>query len=588
MKEPVMKGIKLFVFLIAIVSCQLSIVNSFAQDYERQYKNAKQLYDEKNYNLAMEAFKGLIVYDQENPYFQYASFFYALSAHYQGYPVIAKDMLVQIKKLYPQWEQIDEVNFWLAKIYFDQRDYFQALLVLKSIKSSSFRSDSEAMQRKYLAQIEDVETLKMVFEENPSNSIAGYFLAKSISRQPLYQQDVLLFESVVNQFGFNRTDFISATKPLSVKKDRYRVALLFPFLVNSLYPTPTVKQNQFILDLYQGMRLAADTLSQQGVQIELLAYDIERSIDVLKKLLETDELKSADLIVGPLIGTEETKIVQDFSLTNQIAMINPVTNNSGYLGQNPFALLYQPSHETLGRRAAEVVATDVHNKNCIVFFGDSPKDSVMAFNFITRAKELNVNIVLAEEVRKETSPRIQTVLATPTEFDDYKNPIEFKIKRDSIGSVYVATEEVAIYSKVISSVQTRKDSTRIYGLESWASPDNSSTNYDTFERLGVTLASPNFASISNQAFIDFRKKYINRHGQLPSTYARIGYEFIEFIGKVLSENGTYFQEALSQKGFIPGSLGEGYNFQNARDNQYVPFLRLKEGIMTPINKSQQR
>jgi hypothetical protein len=191
--------------------------------------------------------------------------------------------------------------------------------------------------------------------------------------------------------------------------------------------------------------------------------------------------------------------------------------------------------------------------------------------------------VLSEEVRKETSQRIQTILATPTEYDDYKNPIQFKIPKDSIGSVYVATEEVAIYSKVISSVQTRKDSTRIFGLESWASPDNSSTNYDTFERLGVTLAAPNYASLTNPAFIDFRKKYIHRHGQIPSTYARIGYEFLEFIGKALSENGTYFQEPLSQKSFIPGTLGEGYSFQNARDNQYVPFLRLKGGEMVPIN-----
>jgi tetratricopeptide (TPR) repeat protein len=574
-----MKGNRFFVVLLVVSSWGTCL----AQDFDRQYRNAKTLFDEKKYNLAMEAFKGLIVYDQKNPYSQYASFFYSISAFYQGYPVIAKDMLVQIKKIYPQWEQLDEVNLWLGKIYFDQRDYFQALVVLKSIKNSSFNSSIEAMQRFYLSQIDDAETLKMIFEENPSNSIVGYALAKSISKQPLYQQDVPLFESVINQFAFNRNDFVSTTKPLSIKKEKYRVALLFPFLVKSLEPTPATKANQFILDLYQGMRLAADTLKSQGIQIELMAYDIERDISVLKKLLETDELKSSDLIVGPLIGAEETKIVQDFSLTNQITMINPVTNNSGYLGQNPFALLYQPSHETLGRKSAEVLAHDVRNKNCMVFFGDSPKDSVMAFSFMKRASELGVKIVLAEEMRKETSPRIQTILVSPTEYDDYKNPIQFKIPKDSIGSVYVATEEVAIYSKVISSVQTRKDSTRIFGLESWASPDNSSTNYDTFERLGVTLAAPNYASLRNPAFIDFRKKYIKRHGQIPSTYARIGYEFLEFISKSMYENGTYFQEALSQKNFIPGSLGEGYSFQNARDNQYVPFLRLIGGEMVPIN-----
>ncbi|HEY5824342.1 MAG TPA: tetratricopeptide repeat protein, partial [Cyclobacteriaceae bacterium] len=215
----------------------------FAQDFKRQYKNAKELFDEKKYSLAMEAFKALIVYDKENPYSEYASYFYALSANESGYPAVAKDMLLQIKKLYPTWDQLDEVNFRLAKIYFDQREYFQALLVLKSIQSPSFKQDVEAMEKQYISQIEDAETLKMLLEEHPTNSVVAYSLIKSLSAQPIYQQDMRVVDSLITRFSFNRNDFVSLTKPLSIKKDRYRVSLLFPFLAKSLEPTPGTKPN---------------------------------------------------------------------------------------------------------------------------------------------------------------------------------------------------------------------------------------------------------------------------------------------------------------------------------------------------------
>ena len=320
---------RLFLILLFFIA---TLTTTQAQDFFRQYKNAKDLFDEKKYSLAMESFKPLIVYDVNNPYAEYASFFFSLSAFYQGYPAVAKDNLLQLKKLHPDWNQLDDVNYWLAKIYFDQHQYFQALLQLKSIKSAAFREDVDAMQKFYLSQIDDVETLKMMMEENQDNAIAAYALVKAISSQPIYQQDATLFEKMITKFNLNRKEFASNIKPVSIKKDKYRVSLLFPFLASTMEPTATTKANQFVIDLYEGMKYAADTLAKQGIRIELLAYDTEKSVEKLQKLLKTDELKSSDLIVGPFF-TEEAKLVQEFSMTNHINVINPVSNNSAFLGE---------------------------------------------------------------------------------------------------------------------------------------------------------------------------------------------------------------------------------------------------------------
>ncbi|HEV8515898.1 MAG TPA: hypothetical protein VGQ59_21600, partial [Cyclobacteriaceae bacterium] len=125
---------------ILFVCCILFSVSSlFAQDFKRDFKKAKDLYNEGNYSSSMDAFKSLMVYDRNNPYPEYACFYYALSAHRLGFSVVAKEMFVQTKKVYPEWDQLNEVNYWLAKIYLEQREYFHAWQLAKEIKDPSIK-----------------------------------------------------------------------------------------------------------------------------------------------------------------------------------------------------------------------------------------------------------------------------------------------------------------------------------------------------------------------------------------------------------------------------------------------------------------
>jgi len=570
---------KIYIVLLIFVPWLLP-----AQDLKNQYKKARELFAKGDYAKSMDAFKPLVVYDAKNPSPEYASYYYALSAYRMGFFSVAKDMFLQMRKLYPAWDQMSEVNYFLGKIYFDQREYFQALLILKDIQQEFFFADVTAMKRNYLPQVGDVETLRMLYEEYPEDKEVAHALAGAIARQPYLEQDVNLMDVICGKFGFLREEFASAEAPASKMKDRYTVSLLFPFLSSTLDPSPVKKKNQFVLDLYEGIKLAKDTLAGQGIHVDVLAYDTERNSETLKKLLESDELKATDLLVGPLFQ-EEVKPVQEFSMNNKINVINPVSNNSDFLGQNSFALLSQPCHETIGTKSAAWVAEKVRKKTCMVYYGETVKDSVMAFSFIKQAIALGVQVVYTEEIHKETMGKIISTLASPTEFDEFKNPIQFKLKVDSIGSIFVASDNPLIYSKVISSVETRGDSIRIIGNESWLK--DTSIDLGIYERLGICLAAPTFSSSLNPNFIEFRRRYILKHGSFPSTYdnyAKIGFEFMIFVGKALHQYGVYFQQGLSNAGSIPGFLSEGYNYTNSRDNQLVPFVQFVDGQLAVTDK----
>lgn len=564
---------KSLVIIIILIGLMISPA-LMGQDFKRQYRSAREFFDNKNYGLAMEAFKPLIVYDKDNSFLEHSSFFYALSAYHQKFPAVAKDMLTQIKQLYPDWNQMPEVNYWMAKIYFDQRQYFQAMQMLGEYPALNQQKNVLEMKEYYLKEIEDVEVLRMMWEEHPEDVVVAKLLAKAISKQPFLDQDAQLIDSLITKFNFDRTEFEASLKPVNVYKEEYVVSLLFPFLAKSLEPTTSTKVNQSILDLYLGIKMAVDTLKTQGINIDLRSYDTERSSAATNALLEMEELKSSDLIVGPLFQNQ-TKLVQDFSINNKINMISPVSNNTEFIGPNPFALLLQPSNETIGIRSAEWIAANIPNRNCMVFYGEAAKDTVTAASFLKRAKELELNVVLADKVSRENSVSIFNKLATPVEYDEFKNPIEFELKVDSIGSVFIASDDPILYTKVISGVDTRGDSVIIVGGESLL--NNAAANFDTYERLHITMAAPTFTRLSSPNYKRFRKEFIRKHGVMPTENSKIGYELMWFVGHNLKSYGVYFQEGLKEKSLIPGYLFKGYDFSEGQSNQFVPFVHFIDG-----------
>ena len=173
------------------------------------------------------------------------------------------------------------------------------------------------------------------------------------------------------------------------------------------------------------------------------AYDTERSVEKIKSVLNSEELKNTDLIIGPFFQ-EENKPIVDFSLANRINLFNPLHNNGELIGINPFAFLYQPSLETLGKKSGEFLAGYAKKKNCMVFYGTSRRDSVLTANFIQAATDKGIKITASHRLSREQSKSVLSILATPTEYDEFRYPKQFTLKKDSLGSIFVALKPAAI------------------------------------------------------------------------------------------------------------------------------------------------
>ncbi len=557
--------------LLLLLICSAALP---AQDARQQYARAKQFYSDRKYEQSLEAFKPLMVYDAGNPFPEYASFYYGLSAYRLNYRSLAKSTLNGILQIYPDWNRLDEVRFWLATIYFEQGEWFQAMKMLSAIRSDQ---EVESLKAHFLPSVKDPEVLRMLLEDFHDRVAARQLIRVLLSMRK--EETIGEAQRLISTYGFESSEF-TIPEPAPLRGgEGYRVSVLFPFLAQTLEPTPATKKNQYALDLYQGMRMAKDSLERAGLKIELNAYDTERNPDKLNSILGLPELSQSDVLVGPLFS-DEFKPVHEFSRAKGIPMLHPVSNSPDYVADNPNAVLFQPSWQTIGIRSAEYLHSLGVTKPCMVFYDNTARDSILAHAFRKRAEELNIRIALFREVPRENSSIINSILVTPVKFDKWRNPIEFKLKKDSIGSIFVAADAELIFTKVISSVDSRDDQTIIIGQEGWL--DKPGMDFMKFEQLKIALASPNYTEGASAPYQDFQRKYVAAHHVAPSLYARIGYEFLLFLGERLAGSDGNVLQSITRSGKTAGRLSQGFDFSGTRDNQSVPIISFSNGELVRI------
>lgn len=576
------KSIKSISFLILLICV---CVVSQAQNTQQDYLNAKSFFKNEKYNLAMETFKPIIQRNESKQFAPYASFYYAIAAYRQSYPALARDMFLQLNERFPKWKNKAEVNFWLSRLYFEQGDFQKAQ---EYAEGKSLAAENSNQKRYFYSQIKSVDSLTSLHEQLPKDADLAYTLAKRISQQMLIDQNRNLLLELIKGFDLSEDDFEITSINRSIKKDAYNVAVIMPFMFDHMTPTLRKKSNQFVYDMYEGIQLAVHSLEKQDVKINIYAYDTQKDVEVTKGILNNEELKTMDLIIGPLFP-DPSYYVSDFSYRYKINMINPLSANQQVIGNNPYSFLYNPQYATQANAAAEYVKENITNKTSIIFYGGSMADSIKAFTYKEEIEKDSFKIIMMRKVPKDTSRHILQILTSTykdieeTQDEGFtKEELEqLVIGKDSIGSIYVASDNRLLASSVVSAVEIRGDSIAVIGSGKWL--DYKFIDYSAYERLGITLVAPNYIVNTDTTYQYINDYFIDKYSIPASKHAYYGYDLMMLTGKNLYKHGVYFQKALYNKPYTNGTLITAYSYLNANDNQYVPLLQFKNSIIEVIN-----
>lgn len=497
-------------------------------NYEIAYKKALQIYKSADFEKAQKEFEALCNNRVDSPLIPYSFYFNALSFTKLQKYFEAKTTLRNLLALYPNWSQKEEINYLFANIAFEEKNYVDALNIAQSIDSEPFQDDLTEMKSFYIGQIVSLKILQDLRKKFPDESI--------------------LFEKK-NKVVLNSQSNSSLPNDRQLK-GYYNFGILLPLDIESLDPEKP-RKNQYALDIYQGMKMAKSTLLKEGITVNLFTYDITNNPDEMMELVNNRSFNKMDLLVGPLF-TETNKVATAYCETNQIPIVNPMSNNRKILDEYNLSFLAQPSAEMQAIKAVDFVRKQAFTgRNTAIYYTDSPNDSTMAATYRQQMEKIGYEVV-----------KFEKILA-------FSDDIGSKLPVNKVSHIFMSTSDKKAGLSMITALN-KKDymSPLITTAEAF---NSSNLSNGTLSGREVYCIDPEFVDLEKPEADSFRKDYFSKYGIIPSYYSFHGYDLALFWGRILGRNGSNIRKGLDSRDSYKDIYNlSGFNYIKSQDNQVLP------------------
>jgi len=530
----------------------------------KKYEYGKSLLNNEQYLQSMEVFRSLSAVQQNNSYLEYALYLYGHSAYKAGKKDVAKNALLELVYKFPKWNKIDEAHYLLAVIDFENRNFSQGFEHLKKIRNSSLEDNVQQLIETKVTGL-TIESMTFLYENYPYEILGQKIWDKlqTVQVYPTYQE---LFEGLRPQFGIG--DSLAQVVNEKVEfKETYRVAALLPFFNSDININSIERKNQPVLDIYEGMQLAARQLEEEGVDVELFAFDTKRDSLSVVTIMSDPAFKTMDLLVGPLYPNTIPPVA-DYAGVFRKPMVNPVSSNKKIITGNPFAFLTSPTPETQVKVAVNYTIDSLKTDSALVIHGLKESEYEMA------------------ELYKKTFEEQGGEFAHLFPFDFGKKGFEKllgaldTLAEDSLSHVFVSSDDPVVAVNTVSAMQNLKSEAYIIASSEWLNFNQ--LTYSQLENMKVHLIYPRYVDTNRPTVRKFTSDFVKKVNLLPSAYAYMGYETMYFFGKMLEKYGTGMPREIHFQEFMR-SLLTGFDYEGGNDNQFVPILKFVEGELKITN-----
>ena len=338
--------------------------------------------------------------------------------------------------------------------------------------------------------------------------------------------------------------------PKSNRVPNIKAVLLLPF--NAENAVRSTETDRFV-EYYEGLLLAIDSLQKQGCVIELSVFDLGKGTQKLQTILKSNTLKTANLIIGAVLG-EQIKPIAAFAQENNIKYVIPFTSKNNEVLSNasvfqvntPQSYLYDKAIQFFCKlhKDNNIILVDTKDENpktaFISMLKNEMRDQQIPFRELTYdaetfLEEMNSlftvdkkNVVLPLSGSLEALNKIKSPLRALTELVTEKRPIPYSV------SLFGYPEWQSYMRECLED---------FYSLDTYI--------YSNFYALSL---SPELQSFYSKYRYWFSKVPMNTYPK----YAILGFDTGMFFLGAIYKDGTNFEQKLD-KNYYPG-LQSGFHF----------------------------
>jgi len=334
-----------------------------------------------------------------------------------------------------------------------------------------------------------------------------------------------------------------------------RLVLMLPFMEENAKPDAT--SSRFI-EYYEGLLLAIDSLKEMGYSIDLTVYDTGEGIGKVKKILEENAMKQANLIIGAVANDQISEIAK-FAQKNHIRYVIPFTSKNDDVLSNAYVYQVNTPHSYLYAKASQAGCDLFGNDNVVVL---NIKDSEEKTDFIKSFKaEMKQRKIHFKELNYNSS--------------SFESDISALLRSDQRNVVVPTSSSEEALNKIKSPLRTITDNHPEYILTLFGYPEWQTymrTSLDDFYALNTYIYSNFYADNLSKNVSDFYTKYKSWYSKnlinsFPK-YGMLGFDTGMFFINALHKYGIRFENHLGKIHY--NSLQTNFDFE--RVNNWSGFI----------------
>ena len=293
---------------------------------------------------------------------------------------------------------------------------------------------------------------------------------------------------------------LDSTYQLTPSELPIRVAFLLPFMLDAT-GQETVR-NRFV-EFYEGALLAVNEAKNQGVNIEVHTFDVERNNLKVQLLLQQPQMKLMDAIIGPAYPTQ-VEYISNFAFDNKINTFVPFTSEVPALQINPYLYQFNPPTDYEAECMANVLMKErpgakfilVKNGGSSFSLGQRLADELEAHH--VEVQQLTIPIDEADTLRAFLKEEVTNVLIFTDSRYAYVKPYLQKIddwhglSTEVVGGCTWQTHEAAIgvpyyYTSLFSPVAGTMRKEAYQNAYDYYFAHSLSSHYPRYDMLGYDI-----------------------------------------------------------------------------------------------------
>lgn len=472
-----------------------------------RYERGKLFLSQGKYALAMNELQSLTIMGAvgTTQYTAPATYLWAAAALQADQAAVAEPVLGRLREKQPQWAGMPDVILLQAQLAERLGQPDRALELLNELPAGQLQAEKAALLTRL-----------------------GGGAGKAVTPKPL-------------------------TGPL-------RVSVLLPLSLDG--DSETARRMLFAQELYAGLKLAADSLTEQGQAVELRVYDLGNDTLEARRLLQQGGALAADLIVGPVYKAP-ARLIARAAAARQVPIINPLSEDGALLAEAATLYLFRPSVQTQARMAAKLAYERFETKTAVLLVEETKDDAAFAVAFRAEYERLGGVVKAEEKVSSQTYRTRMTEKVNALPIDSAA----------MTGVLVVASEERNAAQQVVSRVEREVLTIPVIAPASWL--ELTELTLDQFANKEMYFLAPAWRPAGTPAEKRLRRAWRARYKVPPTDFGRAGFELLYAFGPLVRQYGAGLSTGLAERGIQPGPLLPGLGYPaGARDNQAVSVLKL--------------